>query len=93
MRLEAADHGTRPGSSHDYSATKGAIISFTRSASQALVDMHKSFGDYLAARAILSVAFDLISFVDRRIEAAMKEWYRCRNRNCRHNRRNRFRTV
>jgi len=36
---------------------------------------HKSFGDYLAGRAILRVAFDLISLVDRRIEHAMKEWF------------------
>ena len=35
---------------------------------------HKSFGDYLAARAILSVGVGLIDLGVRRIEAAAEEW-------------------
>nr|WP_041368119.1 pentapeptide repeat-containing protein [Methylocella silvestris] len=36
---------------------------------------HKSFGDYLAGRALLEVALDLITLIDRRPETAMKEWF------------------
>ena len=36
---------------------------------------HKSFGDYLAARAIIRVAFDIGNFAEKRVDAALKEWF------------------
>ena len=35
---------------------------------------HKSFGDYLAARAILDVALDLPSLIDRKVDHALSDW-------------------
>lgn len=35
---------------------------------------HKSFGEYLTARALLSVAISVIDLVDRRIDHALTEW-------------------
>lgn len=35
---------------------------------------HKSFGDYLAARAILDVAFDLPALISRNVDYAMNDW-------------------
>jgi uncharacterized protein YjbI with pentapeptide repeats len=36
---------------------------------------HKSFGDYLAARALLVAAFDISTLVGRRTDAALREWF------------------
>ena len=35
---------------------------------------HKSFGDYLAARAILDIAVELPVFINRRVDHAMTDW-------------------
>lgn len=37
---------------------------------------HKSFGEYLASRAILSVAMDVSSQIERRLEFALQDWLR-----------------